>query len=142
MKRVVAVGGDEVAYEGQRLIVNGRDVPREPRGEWYDADSMRCWPMSVERLDSSEHSVLVDPARPSFLRPEPDGAVWVGHCSYKQQGVRCRVPAGHVYVLGDNRDNSMASRFWGFVPDADIVGRVSLVWMNFSDRSRIGTRIH
>ena len=51
----------------------------------------------------------------------------------------CTVPAGHYYMIGDNRDNSRDGRVWGFVPDENIVGKAFFIWFNFSDLGRVGS---
>ena len=59
-------------------------------------------------------------------------------CDYSYDKFTCIVPAGNYFMMGDNRDNSADSRYWGFVPDKNIVGKAFLVWMNFGDPKRIG----
>ena len=55
------------------------------------------------------------------------------NCTYSDHGFKCKVPAGHYFMMGDNRDASNDSRYWGFVPDRNIVGRAFFVWWNFDD---------
>ncbi|MDH4234901.1 MAG: signal peptidase I, partial [Gallionella sp.] len=64
------------------------------------------------------------------------------NCRYDDEMVRCKIPDGHYFMLGDNRDNSRDSRYWGFVPDNQIVGKAFFIWMNFSDLKRIGLSIN
>jgi signal peptidase I len=59
-------------------------------------------------------------------------------CVYSAGGVTCTVPPESYFVMGDNRDNSEDSRFWGFVPDRNVVGRAFFIWMNFGNVGRIG----
>lgn len=141
IKRVVGVPGDEISYANQTLSVNGAPVKVQPLGEYYDEDSLRYAPMFSEKLGEAEHRVLVDPRRSSFLGGGERRFPHSDNCRYSAEGVSCRVPAGHYFVMGDNRDNSQDSRFWGFVPDENLVGRAFLVWMNFGSLSRIG-RFH
>ncbi|WP_374434398.1 signal peptidase I [Inhella sp.] len=143
IKRVVGVPGDEVAWRNQRLFVNGQEVPTEAQGPYFDQDSLRERPLYKEKLGAVEHQMLVDRMQP--LRFYMDSArgpfPHADQCSYTIEGVSCKVPAGHYFMLGDNRDNSRDSRFWGFVPDENIVGKAVVIWMNFSDPKRIG-RFH
>ena len=95
--------------------------------------------MFQETLGAVEHRILVDPQRAAYYgggdsRQFPHAQ----NCRYSAEGVVCKVPEGHYFMMGDNRDNSQDSRFWGFVPDENIVGKAFFVWMNFGNLRRIG----
>lgn len=138
IKRVVGVPGDEVGYKNQRLYLNGQLVETQALPEFYDDDSTRYFKQYSEKLGAVEHRILVDVQRPSYIRPT-DPFPYKENCSYSAEGVTCKVPAGHYFMMGDNRDNSEDSRFWGFVPDENIVGKAFFVWMNFGNLRRIGS---
>ena len=138
IKRVVGIPGDEVAWLNQKLSINGQPVPTQSLGEFYDEDSLRYVPMFSELLGTVEHRILVDPKRPAFFGGDQKSFPMHQNCRYQPEGVVCKVPPGHYFMMGDNRDNSQDSRFWGFVPDENIVGRAFFVWMNFGNLGRIG----
>jgi signal peptidase I len=98
---------------------------------------MRYFKHFSEKLGSKPHQAIMDNDRPAFV-PGVDPFPFSENCQYTVEGVRCKVPAGHYFMMGDNRDNSADSRYWGFVPDANIVGKAFLVWMNFGNLKRIG----
>jgi signal peptidase I len=137
IKRVVGVPGDEVAYLNQRLYLNGKPVETQALPEFYDDESTRYFKQYQEKLGAVEHRILVDVQRPSYIRPT-DPFPYKENCRYSAEGITCKVPAGHYFMMGDNRDNSEDSRFWGFVPDENIVGKAFFVWMNFGNLRRIG----
>ncbi len=138
IKRVVGLPGDEITYVNQKLTVNGQPVPTQAQGEFYDDDSRRYAPMFSEKLGAADHRILVEPRKAAYNGPEPKSFPFHENCRYSVDGVTCKVPAGHYFMMGDNRDNSQDSRFWGFVPDENIVGKAFFVWMNLGNLGRIG----
>jgi signal peptidase I len=138
IKRVVGLPGDEVSYLNQKLVINGKPVEASAMPEFFEAESLRYEPQFAEQLGEAKHNILVNPRRQAFYGPDPKTFPGAENCRYSPEGVVCKVPPGHYFMMGDNRDNSMDSRFWGFVPDENIVGRAFFVWMNFGNLSRIG----
>ena len=137
IKRVVGVPGDEVAYLNKRLTINGQAVSTNGVPEFFDESAMRYFKQLEETFGEAKHRILNDDERPAFV-PGADDFPNRQNCRYSVEGVVCKVPAGHYFMMGDNRDNSLDSRYWGFVPDQNIVGKAFFVWMNFGDLKRIG----
>ncbi|QXZ10088.1 signal peptidase I [Comamonas sp. Y33R10-2] len=140
IKRVVGVPGDEVAYINKRLTINGKEVPARDLPDFLERDAMRYFKQFEETLGDKPHKNIVNSDVPGFIQGTSDFP-FKENCRYSIEGVTCKVPEGHYFMMGDNRDNSLDSRYWGFVPDKNIVGKAFFVWMNFGDLGRIG-RFH
>jgi signal peptidase I len=142
IKRVVGVPGDEVVFRNQQLFLNGQAVPTEPLPPpgFYDEEARRYAPEFREKLGDVEHGILINPQSTQFWKSQEDNQFpFRENCRYSAEGVACKVPPGNYFMMGDNRDNSLDSRYWGFVPDENIVGRAFFIWMNFGDLKRIGS---
>ncbi|SMG15104.1 signal peptidase I [Paraburkholderia susongensis] len=137
IKRVIGLPGDVIAYQDKKLTINGKPVPETPLPDYLDEERLGYAKQFEEDIDGRKNAILNNPAVPPFIIGAEDYP-YRDNCTYNEHGVICKVPPGNYFMMGDNRDNSADSRYWGFAPDRNIVGRAFFIWMNFSDLRRIG----
>jgi len=126
IKRIVGLPGDQIQYRDKTLTINGVVADQTIVGDFVDEAGKMI--EKTELIGELEHSILVN----------------------GQQGggsLEFTVPEGTYFAVGDNRDNSNDSRFWGPVPEENLVGKAFMVWMNFNFKKfrgklgRVGERI-
>jgi len=143
IKRVIGLPGDIVVYEDKQLSINGEEVPLIQDENYLHAGRLQYSQQFQESLGDVQHRILNDEYMPAHIS-DPINFPGREHCQYNALGILCVVPPGHYFVMGDNRDNSRDSRFWGFVPEENIVGKAFFIWFNFTwphlpNLERIGT---
>ncbi len=123
VKRIIALPGDTVSYTNKRLSLNGKPIAESAEGHVQASDGSE-YDKFAERLGATSFEVVVNPQAPSYVVGGPDPFPHRSQCQYTAVGVTCHVPANDYWVLGDNLDNSLDSRYFGFVPSGNIVGKV------------------
>jgi signal peptidase I len=138
IKRVIGVPGDKIVYENKRLTVNGVAATYTPMDDYLDDEGFTYHKQFIEKLPEKQHRILNWDDRPVISVGGVDNFPGREACEITAEKFTCIVPAGNYFMMGDNRDNSTDSRYWGFVPDKNIVGKAFFVWMNLGNPKRIG----
>ena len=127
IKRVIGLPGDKILYKNKRLYINDSEYPLIKVEHSYDPIEIADGNVFIENNLQKEYMIL-NQSNPPF-------------------NFEYYVPNGTYFVLGDNRDNSNDSRFWGPVPEENLVGKAFYIWMFWNSDSyysffdRVGTKI-
>ncbi|MDI9817578.1 MULTISPECIES: signal peptidase I [unclassified Legionella] len=129
IKRVIGVPGDKVSYHNKRLTINGKEMKQTFVEYTTDESSGHAVAKYRENLNGIEHDIYIRPDVPA-------------------EDFDVVVPQGQYFMMGDNRDDSADSRYWGFTSDEYLRGKAFLVWMSWNSKtdsirwSKIGRVIH
>lgn len=129
IKRVIGIPGDHVVYHNKILTINGKEMKQKFVEYTTDESSGRAVAKYKENLNGIQHHI--------FIRPEVESV-----------DLDLTVPPGNYFMMGDNRDDSADSRFFGFVPESYLRGKAFLIWMSWNSKTdmvrwtRLGSLIH
>jgi signal peptidase I len=129
IKRVIGLPGDRISYINKTLMINGELVKQQSVGRYETSGSGAVLNGALELSEDLlgiQHNILIDKDRPA------------------SDLIEAVVPEGHYFMVGDNRDHSYDSRYWGFVPEENLKGKAFFIWMHFDggvNGDRIGRSI-
>lgn len=136
VKRVIGIPGDVISYLDKRLTVNGTLLDVFPKGKFQNDKKDYLSDLFLEKINGITHEMIIDKESLSKI-VNAEQYPMKDNCKYLENGVVCTVPKDNYFVMGDNRDNSLDSRVWGFVPQSNIIGEASFIWLNPADLTRI-----
>ena len=119
IKRIIGLPGDHISYHDKVLTINGKEMPQTFVKQKIVKDDSPTKPVTIyrEELGAVSHRIVRMP--------------WAEARDFEN----VVVPEGHYFVMGDNRDNSADSRYWGFVPASHLVGKAMFVWMSWNSNA-------
>jgi signal peptidase I len=150
IKRVIGVQGDKIVYKNKRLTINGIALSYVPTGTYQYSDT---FPAPVGTIDFNtdkyeedllgvKHSIITWNQVPSLNVQSVIDFPHKQNCDYvNDDEFSCTVPSGEYFMMGDNRDNSEDSRYWGFVPNQAVLGKAVYVIFNLHDFKRFWQKI-